>query len=272
MFQFVVEKLECCYLQKLLSVAHNHIDRYIQVNYHGLNAGKIQKEHIKPCSENGSLFLVKSRRDPDSEYQVDMAFGTCTCVAGKDGSPCSHQSAVALHFRVAFLNIIPTLHPTCRRQMAFIAVGEEANHDISFYALVSQFQDETKHPDLVDFNMDDSLRCWPNINSTDNIESQDSDERVEEEIRDASGLSVDLESVIMDLKQCMDEGDPQLCSGVKNFFVRYNTMVKSYSNALMASAFHCFGSQHNPGTVTCVQGSGIQRGRWIPVQATASGR
>ena len=42
--------------------------------------------------------------------------------------------------------------------------------------------------------------------------------------------------------------------------------------ALMASPFHFFGSQHNPGTVTCVQGSGIRRSRWIPVQATASGR
>ena len=61
----------------------------------------------------------------------------------------------------------------------------------------------------------------------------------------------------MDLKQRMDEGDPQLCSGVKKIIVRYKTMAKSHSNALMASTFHCFGSQHNPGTVTCVQGGGI---------------
>ena len=86
--------------------------------------------------------VVKRRRDPHSEYQVEMALGTCTCVAGKDGSPCSHQSAVhvALHFHVASLNIIPTLHPTSIRQLAFIAVDEEANHDISFYASVSQFK------------------------------------------------------------------------------------------------------------------------------------
>lgn len=61
---------------------------------------------------------------------------------------------------------------------------------------MSQFQDETKHPDL-DFDMGDSLRCWSNIDLTDNTESHDSDERFEE---DASGLPVDLESVIMDLK------------------------------------------------------------------------
>ena len=62
LFQFVVEKLECYYQHKLLSFAHNQIDRYIQIKYCGLNAGKIQKEHIKPCSKIGSLFLVKSRR------------------------------------------------------------------------------------------------------------------------------------------------------------------------------------------------------------------
>ena len=67
--------------------------------------------------------------------------------------PCSHQSAVTLHFCVASLNIISTLHP---RQLAFIAVCEETNH---FYVSSSQFQDETKHSDLVDFDMDDSLRC-----------------------------------------------------------------------------------------------------------------
>ena len=34
----------------------------------------------------------------------------------------------------------------------------------------------------------------------------------------------------------------------------------------MASAFHCFGSQHNSGTVTCVQSGGIRRGKWILLQ------
>ena len=60
--------------------------------------------------------------------------------------------------------------------------------------------------------MDDSLRCWPNIDPTDNTESHDSDKHVEEEIQDASGLSVDLESVIMDLNQRVDEGNPQISS------------------------------------------------------------
>ena len=95
----------------------------------------------------------------------------------------------------------------------------------------------------VDFNMDDSLRCWPNINSTDIRERNDSEECDEEEVQDASELSADLESVIMDLKQRLDEGDPQLCSGVRTFIVRYNTMAKSHgSNAWLQ---HSIALVHN---------------------------
>lgn len=39
MFQFVIDKFECYYQCKLLSVAHNLIDRYIQVKFCGLKAG-----------------------------------------------------------------------------------------------------------------------------------------------------------------------------------------------------------------------------------------
>ena len=274
LFQFVVEKMECYYQRRLLSVAHNRIDRYIQVKYRGLNAGKIQKEHIKSCSENSSSFFVKSRRDPDSEYHVDMTLGICTCPAGMDGSPCSHQSAVALHFRVASLNTIPTLQPECRRQLAYIAVGEKA---VSFYSSVSQFQDETHQP----------LDCVADVNSNgplfrSNIEFSDdgmpnAEVHVQEEsiVNDRVALSNELESIFEDLKQRLNDDDPQLCSGMKKFIARYNTMSESHGSiALLASAFHCFGSQHNsPTTISYIQGGGhIRRGRRIPVEATASGR
>ena len=71
LFQFVVQKLESYYQRKLLSVAHNRIDRYIQAKYRGLNAGKIKKEHIIPCFVGNDVFLVKSRHDLETEYQVD---------------------------------------------------------------------------------------------------------------------------------------------------------------------------------------------------------
>ena len=43
MFQFVIDKFECYYQRKLLSVAHNRMDRYIQVKFRGLKPGKISR-------------------------------------------------------------------------------------------------------------------------------------------------------------------------------------------------------------------------------------
>jgi len=48
MFQFVTEKLENYYQCKLLSVAHNRLDHYIQARFRGINAGKYPKSTSRP--------------------------------------------------------------------------------------------------------------------------------------------------------------------------------------------------------------------------------
>ena len=79
-------------------------------------------------------FLVKSRHDPDSEYDTRYLY---TCAAEKDGLPCSHQSAVELKFHVASLNTIPTLQAECRHQLG------TGSSSISFYSPVLNFINET---------------------------------------------------------------------------------------------------------------------------------
>ena len=78
-----------------------------------------------------------------------MNIGPCSCVAGKDGSPCSHQLAVAINFHRVSLNCIPTFHSSTRRQLACIAIGSEAKSDLSFYAAVSQCADEADQCDMM---------------------------------------------------------------------------------------------------------------------------
>ena len=84
-------------------MAHNRLDHYIQARFCGVNTGKISKEHIKVIEGEKDQFSVKSRRDPDAVYRVDMALGTCTCVCARDGSPCSHQLAMAIYYRISSL-------------------------------------------------------------------------------------------------------------------------------------------------------------------------
>ena len=230
---------------------------------------KLETNHIKPTSKKDQ-FTVKSRRDPDSEYQVDTALGTCTCEAGSDGSPCCHQLATTLHYRSASLNCIPTLHPSSQRQLAYIALGKKANNDTTFYAAVSQHQDEIEQ--ATERLEDVVVSCW-SLKEEFNEEEDGANESLPESENnlDPMKLSQELDLVFDDLKMRLQDQDPQLRSGVRKFINRYNKMKKSPSNALMASSFHTFGSLHG-GTVTNIQGGGVRRGRHIPVQATASGR
>ena len=88
--------------------AHYRTDQYIQVKFRGLHAGRIFKEDIRPILEDRDQFLVRSRQDNLTEYQFDMNIGTCTCVTGRYGSPCSHQLAVAINSHRYSLNCIPS--------------------------------------------------------------------------------------------------------------------------------------------------------------------
>ena len=64
-------------------------------------------------------------------------------------------------------------------------------------------------------------------------------------------LSLELDKLVADLKEKIQENDPQLRNGVQKFVNRYNKMRSSHTTALMASSFHCFGSLMG-GTITMV--------------------
>ena len=272
MFQFATEALELYHQRKLLSVAHNRVDHYISVKYRGLNASKIPKEHIQQLPNGANQFLVKSKSDLDTTYLVDMALSTCSCPHGKDGSPCSHQGAIVLHFHHKALNFIPTMHASSRKQLAYIALGNRAEQSLDFYASLTQAEEtqEIVHgSDMTNDGPDFSLPCWAVVREdakdTSEMETRGKDSSNEEIGND---LEVKLEEVFQDLKSKLKENDPQINTGVQKFIDRYNTMK---SNALLASALHQFGSMY-AGVATSRQGGRLRRGPRIPIQATAAGR
>lgn len=195
-----------------------------------------------------------------------MKIGMCTCTKGIDGSPCTHQLVVAINFRKVSLNCIPTLHPSCHRQLAYIAVGNKANSDLSFYASVSQCIDEVDQPDMMNTDVQPSHDSFIAVDS-----DSSPDKSIDDHEDNTVQLSQELDSVFGDIKMHLTHQDPHFLAGIRKFIDRYNKMRKSNHTALMTSAFHCFGSSHF-GTVTSARGGKIRRGRRIPVQATASGR
>ena len=141
-FHFATEALELYYQRKLLSVAHNRVDHYVSLKFLGKNAMKITKDAITPLQND--LFLVHSKREVDTEYLVDMSLGTCSCPAGRDGSPCSHQHAGILHYQKASLNYIPTMHPAARQKLAYIALGDKVEKRLQFYTYYTECKPKNK--------------------------------------------------------------------------------------------------------------------------------
>ena len=142
MFSFVTECLELYYTRKILSVAHNRYEHHISLRFQGIKCSGIAKGHIQQLDEANSTYLVNSQTERGVKYLVDMKLGVCSCTAGQDGSPCSHQAAIVNHFHVASVNCIPTLSSTTRQQLAVIAVGSRAVQDLNFYSSLHQKKQE----------------------------------------------------------------------------------------------------------------------------------
>ena len=130
MFQFVTEIMERYYKSKLLSIAYTRVDRFISLRYQGLNAKQYSKDSITKLSD--STFSVPSKTERGVKYWVDMSIGQCTCPQGKDGSPCSHQAAIVLHYGSLSVNCIPVMDPTAKQKLAYIANGKEALKEFNF--------------------------------------------------------------------------------------------------------------------------------------------
>ncbi len=245
MFEFATEALELYHQRKLLSVAHNRVDHYVSVKYRGLNASRIPKEHIEQLPNKEDQFFVKSSRDPDNTYLVDMSLGTCSCQQGRDGSPCSHQAAVVFHFRHKSLNFIPTMYAPSRKQLAYLALGNRAEQSLDFYASLTQTEEsqETDHGnDTTSDGPDLSLSCWAVVREDANDTTCETDRGVgNSDENTGNDLEVQLQDVFLDMKSKLKENDPQVNSGIQKFIDRY-TKIKS--NAVLASALHQFGSMY----------------------------
>ena len=68
------------------------------------------------------------------KYLVNMELGICSCNAGSDGSPCSHQAAIVKHFHIPSVNCVLTLSPESRHLLASFALGSNSIQNPQFYS------------------------------------------------------------------------------------------------------------------------------------------
>ena len=123
MFSFITECLELYYTRKLLSAAHSRIDRYVSLKFQGIKCATVSQESITKLDSNS--YLINSQTEVGVKYLVDMEIGVCSCNAGRDGSPCSHQTAVVRHYKIFSINCIPVTSEA-RQLLAKVAVGNSS--------------------------------------------------------------------------------------------------------------------------------------------------
>ena len=73
-----------------------------------------------------------------------MFLSTYSCKCGQDGSSCSHQAAVVLHYHHRSFNFIPTMHTPSRMQLAYLDMVDKAEQKSEFYTDIPQSHDTTK--------------------------------------------------------------------------------------------------------------------------------
>ena len=270
-FHFLSETLESYYCRKLLSVSNNRLDSYIALRFQGLHAAKIPKESVVETGYK-NVFTVKSKTDRTISYTVDMTVGVCTCPQGIDGSPCSHQAAVSIHYGTASINCIPTIAPNVRQIYAQIALGERAATDISFYASLhsctSSSVDNTEmfHADFTSPSFD-LIRAGARA---DDVDANLSVSEVEDYRQRVQGACLQIDKFAEDLKKRLEGAcNEQLLFGIEKFVTPYGKFKDSIP--LLTSSLYRFGWTFG-GTITSKKGGHLRHGRRISVQATAAGR
>ena len=187
-----------------------------------------------------------------------------------DRSPCVHQAAVVKYHHSNSLNFIPTLNPSVRRDTAIIALGDEAQKDLTFYSSLHQQKDEqaqaqdqatvNPHTEEPDF----SASCW------DLIRASAQDEPVNTLSNNRILLINNIDTIARILKDAVIGDDQQLFTGTKKL-KQFMTLSSFASNAWLISALHCFGSEPK-GTSVSIKSGLLRSGKRIKVQATATGR
>ena len=207
-----------------------------------------------------SHYIVPSKEEREVVYHVDVEVGICTCPHGQDGSPCSHQAAVVLHFGCASVNFIPILNPEGKRSLAIIAYGEDAVQDLMFYSTLSQPKPTATQQVTDSSQLDFSASCWDHFRMGE----------MNEKHTQQSELCRRIDVITDDMKKRL-MADTIFQQSAEKFVTTYVKLSSEPTSAHITSALHKFGWCYG-GTITSQQGGVLRRSRRIPIQVKSAGR
>ncbi|XP_071488208.1 uncharacterized protein [Diadema antillarum] len=101
--RFLASSFPDRYQQRILDAANGRPDNDVITPRYKLKGKSFSKDNIRQVTVTD--YAVTSGTKDDREYMVNTTVGHCTCPAGKTGSHCKHQAAVAKFFDVPSLNV-----------------------------------------------------------------------------------------------------------------------------------------------------------------------
>ena len=206
-FSFITECLELYYTRKLLSFAHNRVDRYISLKYQGMKSMGIGLDQTQRLA-NENTFLVHSQTERGVKYLVDMNLGLCSCAGGQDGSPCSHQAAIAKLYGVYSINCISTISSRARKILATIALGDKAIQEDQFYTSLHQQEEEQKiDQEEKPTSTDDDLQLLTAITALDDqdAENESNPMDVDEQSSEVESSNTDVNDILQQIKEFTED-------------------------------------------------------------------
>ena len=172
------------------------------------------------------------------------------------------------------INFVPTLYPSLRQGIAFLALGGKARQDINFYSSLHDIDVDMDEEQSNTSTSDFTGRSWDVVRAgalDDN--DRDDDDNGDTEIMGQArkkDLLEKIDRIAETMKSQLDSNDPQLVPGIEKFLARFHELSALQTTGRLASALHSFGTETRRGVS---RASGNRRwGKRIGVQATASGR
>ena len=160
-----------------------------------------------------------------------MAIGVCSCVIGRDGSPCKHQYLLWVSNIAHCVNFVPVSNPQSRQKLAWIAMGQAL--PIAYYTNLCANSNNARSIEAE--NQSCEVYC-PEQQDCQQINIEAEDRLKGETIKE--GTTAAKEACELLVEKLKSTGDKNLAKGVKQFSARLVKLSNGMPGNLVSALFN----------------------------------
>ena len=166
-----------------------------------------------------------------------MAIGVCSCVTGRDGSPCKHQYLLWVPNIAHCVNFVPVSNPQSRQKLAWIAMGQAL--PIAYYTNLRANSNNAHSIEAEDQSCEvycPGQQDCQQISMDDPILIEAEDRLKGETIKE--GTTAVKEACELLVEKLKSTGDKNLAKGVKQFSAHLVKLSNGMPGNLVSALFN----------------------------------